>query len=200
LARDGLVMIINRQADLEVCTQAASASAALACIERERPDAAVLDLFLGREDGLPLIENLIALQPDLKILVISMQDEEIYGERCRRAGAHGFVSKLRPTTKMVAALREILAGRSAFDPGVIPVDAPVRMGDRQPSRLESMGLTPREAEVLHWITEGKTSIEIAGILGCSSHTVDKHAERILQKLSVETRTAAAAEVRRRETL
>lgn len=65
-----------------------------------------------------------------------------------------------------------------------------------PARFQAMGLTPREAEVLHWIAEGKTSREMGSILGCSSHTVDKHAERILAKLGVENRKAAAAEARR----
>lgn len=68
--------------------------------------------------------------------------------------------------------------------------------NRAPSRLEPLGLTVREAEVLHWIAEGKSSGEIASILGVASGTVDKHAERILKKLSVESRVAAVAEVRR----
>lgn len=200
LAREGLVTIINRQPDLEVCAQAGSPSLVISCIERERPEAVVLDLFLGREDGLPLIENLCAHHPGLRILVISMQDEQIYGGRCRRAGAHGFVSKLRPTARIVTTLREILGGSLSFESGAeMPVeDLRAEQEVKHPSRLESMGLTPREAEVAHWIAEGKTSMDIAGIFNCSPHTVDKHAERILEKLGVETRTAAAAEVRRRD--
>lgn len=76
--------------------------------------------------------------------------------------------------------------------------APPRNGGRNPARLEALGLTPREAQVLHWLAEGKTSRETAQILGCSPHTVDKHAEHILRKLGVENRQAAAAEVARRD--
>jgi len=71
-----------------------------------------------------------------------------------------------------------------------------RPAGKIPSRLRSMGLTAREAEVLHWLAEGKTSREIGTILGCASATVDKHAERILKKLGVENRQAASAEVHR----
>jgi len=71
-----------------------------------------------------------------------------------------------------------------------------RATSREASRLEALGLTKTESVVLHWIAEGKTSKEIGAILGSAFSTVDKHAERILVKLGVESRAAAAAEVRR----
>lgn len=199
VVRAGLVAIVNRQADMTICAEVASPSTVLSCVERERPSALLLDLFLGRRDGLPLIENLTTRWPDFRILVISMQDEDIYAARCREAGAWGFVSKLRPTSEIVAGLRTILGGSRVFKTDLPPTDqsAPF-LGEAHPSRLEALGLTPREAEVLHWIAEGKTSPEMARILGCSPHTVDKHAERVLEKLAVESRTAAAAEVRRHD--
>jgi len=72
-----------------------------------------------------------------------------------------------------------------------------RNPDLGPEALSALGLTPREAEVLHWIIQGKRNIEIATIIGCGPRTVHKHVENLLEKLGVETRTAAATEALRR---
>ena len=72
-----------------------------------------------------------------------------------------------------------------------------RNPDLSPEALSALGLTPREAEVLHWVIQGKRNMEIATIVGCSPRTIQKHMENLLEKLGVETRTAAATEALRR---
>ncbi len=93
MMRAGLAELINRQPDMCVCGEAGQPSEAFGLFSRVNPDLVLTDLSMPGRSGLEFIKDLIALRPDLLILVISMHDEIIYAERCLRAGARGYLMK-----------------------------------------------------------------------------------------------------------
>ena len=111
LVCEGLTTMINRQHDLEVCGEAGSAPEALQAIMALQPDAALVDLTLASGSGLELLKDLRACCPETVLVVLSMHDEATYAERALRAGARGYVMKREATKKVIAALRQVLAGK-----------------------------------------------------------------------------------------
>lgn len=176
VVRDGLIAAINSQPDMQVCGEADSTNLVFERVERERPDAVLMDLFLGRQDGVTLIKNLLGPWPDLPILVISMQEDHLYAPRCWQAGARGYVSKLEPVTEILGGLRNILAGKLHFQAEIF---AKSREGAGTFDRL-----TDREMHVLQLIGQGLKANEIATQMSISPRTVDTHRENIKRKLGV----------------
>src|SRR6516162_2473220 len=109
--RRGLAQTINDQAGMEVCGEAGSVAEALQMMETSRPDLAVIDISLGAESGLELIQALRTRWPATKVLVSSMHDETLFAERALRAGALGFVNKGEPPDVFVAALQRVSSGQ-----------------------------------------------------------------------------------------
>lgn len=110
LMRKGLVMTIEKEMGFEVCGQAESAEEGITEIIDLKPDAAVFDISLPGMNGIELTKNILHQMPDLKILVVSRHDEELYAERAIRAGAKGYLMKLEAGETLVTALRQILKG------------------------------------------------------------------------------------------
>ena len=102
---DGYRSLLSRQAQFEVCATAGSAPEAVAAVEREHPQLVITDLTMPGRSGLDLIKDLAALDPTLKILVISMHDETLWAERSLKAGAKGYLMKDCDSATLVAAAR-----------------------------------------------------------------------------------------------
>src|SRR5688500_14422510 len=111
IVRERLGELIAQEPDLEVCGEAEDANAALKGIGAARPDVAVVDITLKDTYGIELIKNLKERCPNVPVLVLSMHDESLYGERAIRAGAKGYLNKQEATKKVIPALRAILAGQ-----------------------------------------------------------------------------------------
>src|ERR1700736_4669548 len=110
LVRDGLANFINQQADLAVCGEAEDSAGAIAGIESCRPDVALIDISLKNESGLELVKTLQAQFPQVALIVLSMQHEELYGERALHAGARGYVMKRETTKNVLTAIRRVVKG------------------------------------------------------------------------------------------
>ena len=110
IVRQGLALLINREPDLQVCGEAEDVHSAMQTIAALKPDIVVVDISLGGPDGLELLKQLRALDPDLPILILSMHDESIYAERALRAGASGYIMKQEATEQVLIAIRRMLAG------------------------------------------------------------------------------------------
>src|SRR5664279_1608454 len=111
VVREGLVQQISREADMEVCAEASTASQALEAVERARPDLVLADINLPGRSGLELIRDLHAISPQLPVLVLSMHDEAVFAERVLRAGGRGYVSKQAGADKLAEAIRHVLSGQ-----------------------------------------------------------------------------------------
>ena len=110
LVRLSLREFIRRESDLEVCGEAEDRDEALACVAATKPHLAIIDLTLKNSNGLELIKDLRERYPEVKILVLSMHDEILHAERAVRAGARGYITKQEATTKIMVAIRQVLAG------------------------------------------------------------------------------------------
>src|SRR5580692_2640306 len=110
IVRQGLALLINREADMVVCGEAEEAMGAMHVLASARPDVLILDISLNGPDGLDLLKSVRATHPALPVLILSMHDESIYAERSLRAGANGYIMKQEATEKVLVAVRRILTG------------------------------------------------------------------------------------------
>lgn len=184
----GYRTLLTSQAAYEVCAIASSAPAAVAAIERERPDLVLTDLTMPGRSGLDLIKDLAALDSALKILVVSMHDETLWAERALKAGAKGYVMKECDSSTVLAAVRTVLAGGIYLSPAmsarVLGAFAATRPRGSSVSPLET--LSDREFEVFRLFGEGRTAKEIAAQLSISPKTVAVHRDHIKDKLGFVT--------------
>ncbi|HRH94284.1 MAG TPA: response regulator transcription factor [Prosthecobacter sp.] len=187
--RQGVALTIQTAEDLEVCGEAPDSATAIRLEEETRPDVVVTDLTLPDKGGLELIHILCERRPDLKILVLSMHDEDLYAERCLRAGAKGYLMKSKAPDQLVSAIREVHAGRIYVSGNLAQrllhvLTQPAVTASDSSDALKA--LSGREFEVFELIGRGKTAKEIAHMLGISSKTVDVHRVRIRDKLNIQT--------------
>jgi DNA-binding NarL/FixJ family response regulator len=137
--------------------------------------------------GIDLIKDLLALHPDIRILVCSMHDEMLYAERTLRAGAKGYVMKDADGPTFLAAIRRVLGGQVYMSAKLAARVLDAFAGSR---RLEGRALleklSDRELEVFRLFGEGKTAKEIAGQLNLSPKTVSVHRDHIREKLEFHT--------------
>jgi DNA-binding NarL/FixJ family response regulator len=111
LVREHLTALIQQEADLEVCEEAADAPSALTLIHQRNPDLVILDISLKRSHGLDLLKDLKRFRPKPAVLVLSMHEETLYAERALRAGALGYITKEEATVNILSAIRRVLAGQ-----------------------------------------------------------------------------------------
>jgi len=187
LVCEGLTTMINRQHDLEVCGEAGSAPEALQAIMALQPDAALVDLTLASGSGLELLKDLRACCPETVLVVLSMHDEATYAERALRAGARGYVMKREATKKVIAALRQVLAGRLfVSDDFARAMTAKIVEFQKPQSGSVIANLSDRELQVFELLGSGMESREIADSLNIALKTVQTHCARMKAKLGVST--------------
>jgi DNA-binding NarL/FixJ family response regulator len=186
LLRQGLRGLIEQEDDLEVCGEAPDARTALELIEAERPNLAIVDLGLEDLHGLDLIGQLTARYPGTVTLVLSMHDENLYAERCLRAGASGYVQKREAPGTVIAAIRTVLAGgvhvSQALTGRILH-----RVADRgdEPEGTALSRLTDRELQLLELMGQGLTTREVAKRLHLSEKTIHTHRESLKSKLDLD---------------
>jgi DNA-binding NarL/FixJ family response regulator len=185
--REGLRGLLEQQGDFAICGEVGTVEGALLLVRDTAPDAMIVDISLGKESGLELIQRAHALLPTLAILVLSMHDEMVYAERALRNGAGGYVMKQEATTQVVAALRCVLDGRMFVSPAVTErlLNTLARPTSTRPNYSVDR-LTNRELEVFRLIGTGVTSASIANNLHISRKTVETHRTRIKEKLGAST--------------
>lgn len=176
----GLALLLEPEG-IEVCCQAEGRAEALACLDVQRPNLAVVDLSLGDEDGLALIEELHAL--GIPSLVYSMYEDGRHVEGAFAAGALGYVTKREIRGVLVQAIREAAAGRRFVSPRAA-VALASRIADGQTGGGYA-GLSNQERQVYRLLGEGRGTGEIAAELAISVRTVESYYARILVKLGLD---------------
>jgi DNA-binding NarL/FixJ family response regulator len=192
MARAGIAGFINAQPDLEVCCEAGGPKQAFEALTRGKPDLMITDLTMPGRSGTEFIKDVLALQPGLPILVVSMHDEEVYGERALRAGARGYLTKEAGGEKLVTAIRRILDGQ-VYASETLSARLLDMVTGRRPRGSQSPieTLSDREFEVFQLIGQGKATKEIATELNLSSKTVDVHRGHLKEKLGLPDATSLA---------
>ena len=181
---EGLKRVIDQQEDMQVCGSSEDATVALQQIAKLKPDVVLLDITLKDRSGVDMIKKIRATNATTQVLVYSMHDENVYAERCLRAGAMGYLMKGEGGGRVVQGLRQILTGSFCFSAnliGSIVSGGGPRTGSRgEPGRL----LSDRQLEVFEMVGRGFDSHEIAEKLSLSAKTVDAHKANIRQKLGL----------------
>jgi DNA-binding NarL/FixJ family response regulator len=188
LVRQGLRLILDAEPDLTVVAEAGDGAEAVALGCGGDVDLAILDIAMPRMTGLQAARELSRRAPHVRLLMLSMYDNEQYLFEALKAGASGYVLKSVADRDLLHACRAAMRGEPFLYPGA--VTALIRdflQRDRQGERLPSSILTPREEEIVKLIAEGNSAKEIADTLVISIKTVDRHRANILQKLGLRDR-------------
>ena len=186
LVRQGLKYVINAEHDLEVVAEAADGAEAVKRALAGDIDLAILDVSMPRMTGLQAARELSRRRPELRLLILSMYDNEQFLFEALKAGASGYVLKSGADDDIVDACRAAMRGQSFLYPSAVGalvrdfLDRAGKEGDYDP-------LTPRELEVLKLIAEGKSSRQIAELLVVSIKTVERHRSDILHRLGLRNR-------------
>lgn len=187
--RDGLQQLIDREADLEVCGDAAEATEALDGINRSKPDLVVVDISMSGKSGIDLIKLIKKEHEDLPVLVVSMHEESLYAERALRAGAMGYVMKQEPAKIVKVAIRKVLAGDMHLSEKMAnSVISKFMRGANElpPSPLEK--LSDRELEVFRMLGLGKGVRQISEEMNVTIPTINSFRNRIKEKLQLNSST------------
>ncbi len=187
LMRKGLAMTIEKEMGFEVCGQADSAEKALSEILNTKPDAVVVDISLPGMNGIELVKNILHQRSDLKILIVSRHDEELYAERALRAGAKCYLMKLEAAETLITALRQILNG-GIYLSDKIGAKMIMKLASGNVSKSDNPldQLSDRELEVFELTGKGLSTKDIGQKLHISVKTVESHRANIKDKLQLDT--------------
>ena len=188
VVRSGLKMVLDAQPDIQVVAEAGDGAEAVQKALSPEVDLAILDVAMPRMTGLQAVAELHKRRPDLRVLILSMYDDERYFFEALKAGASGYVLKSAANRDLVEAIRAAMRGQPFFYPAA--VTALIRdylERARSGETVPEDPLTPREQEVVKLIAEGHTSEEIAETLVISKKTVERHRANILEKLGMRNR-------------
>jgi DNA-binding NarL/FixJ family response regulator len=190
MMRAGLMQLINKQPDMQVCGEAGSPAEAMDLLKDSHPDLIIVDISMKGASGLEFIRDVAAVHGHIPMLVVSMHDEKVYAERALRAGACGYIMKEQSAGYLIVALHRVLEGgiylskemstsllKNLANPATSNPDSPLQK------------LTDREFEVFRLIGQGQTTEEIARQLHISPKTVDVHRFQIKDKLQLGSSTA-----------
>ncbi len=181
VVRAGLATMIDFEKEMEVVAQAGDGEEALALYENLRPDVALLDLQMPKMDGVATITAIRErfLSARIMILTTFSAEEDIY--RGLQAGAKGYLLKDAPREELLAAIRAVHAGQTYV---------PAAVGAKLAQRLQSPALSEREAQILRFVSQGRSNKEIGVALDIGEGTVKTHMNHLLQKLGALDRTHA----------
>lgn len=185
IVRDGLKFQLAAHPDLELCGEAEGVESGFALTKEVRPDLVIIDISLKDGNGIELIKRIKQYDKKIKMLVTTMYNESLYGERSLRAGADGYINKQDSREMIIEAIRMVLSGRrflSAKLTDRLVGQAVEGVNDIHTSSVDL--LSNRELEVFQLIGEGLTTGAIARKLFLSPHTIDTHREKIKSKLGL----------------
>lgn len=208
LFREGVKRILNMESDLEVVGECGDGIQVLELCNTLHPDIVLMDINMPIENGVMATEKLKEIFPDIKVIILSIHDDESYVFETLRKGASGYLLKDMAAESLINAIRSVVSGHAYIHPkvtgklinqlrrmtyldeqGVVASDA-IKEADVKYVHMDNSPLTRREAEVLRLMAEGKSNKMIGEFLFISEKTVKNHVSSILQKMEVDDRTQA----------
>jgi DNA-binding NarL/FixJ family response regulator len=193
LVREGLRMMLEAEADIEVVGEAGDGKEALDVARRLDPDVLLMDVRMPELDGIEATARLVAGGGRARVLVLTTFDLDEYVYRAMKAGASGFLLKDATREQLAAAVRTVAAGDALLAPAITRrlIEDFCHRPPPGPDLPEAAaGLSGRESEVLRLLARGLSNAEIAGELFLSEATVKSHVARVLQKLRLRDRVQA----------
>jgi DNA-binding NarL/FixJ family response regulator len=184
VVRESLAAALRSSGDCLIVAEAGDGISAIEMAHQTQPDVAVVDISMPRLSGMEVVQRLHADLPKIRVLVLTMHEEEEYVLQMVRAGAAGYLAKHAATSEFLAAVRALAAGGVHFGPYAAKVIAAQVQNPQQLPQDPYGSLSPREREVLHLVVEGLTTKEIARRLDIGVKTAENHRGRILSKLGL----------------
>jgi len=188
ILRNGIRALLEQETDLEVVAEAEDGRSAVNLACQFKPDVAVIDIAMPLLNGLEATRQIKKLLPGVRVLVLSMHDNEEYIRQVLEAGAMGYILKDAAARELIAAIRSVYQGEAVLSPAItrLVIEDYLRWGGIRPAEKDEI-LSPREREVLQLIAEGYTNKQIAGILTLSIKTVQAHRLNLMGKLNLHDR-------------
>ncbi len=183
LVRAGFRALLERIPEVEVLAEAATGREALELIARFEPDVVLLDIAMPELSGLDVLRQTVTRFPDVKVIVLSIQEAEDYAVHALRSGAFGFLPKTAASGELELALKTVARGGRYLSPQISKqssTESPVAPGVR-PLVTD---LTPRQREVLEMIARGLSTKDIARALRISAKTVETHRAQLMERLKI----------------
>ena len=185
--REAIADTIDQTIDMDICGETSSADEAFHMVEEEKPDVAIVDISLDDGHGLDLVQNIRAQYPDVKMIVFSMYDENVYAERAIRAGASGYLMKSEPTQSMLKAIRRVNDGEVYLSRRMSSrILNKVAMGRSSSPSFPIDDLTDREMAVFQMLGQGYSIKDIQERLNLTRKTIETYRRRAKEKLGFDT--------------
>jgi DNA-binding NarL/FixJ family response regulator len=186
VVRRGLCALLRSQPEWEVCGEAGDGREAVEKVLTLKPEVAILDIGMPNLNGLEATRQILKANPDVKVLILTLHDSDRVAQEALNAGARGFLLKTDAARDLVAAVEAVGRDKTHFTPKMAALaDGYSRPKNETVPELPARSrLTPREREVVQLLAEGKSSKEVAVVLGLSVKTAETHRSNIMRKLKL----------------
>jgi DNA-binding NarL/FixJ family response regulator len=182
IVRDGLTTLLEAQSDIQVIGTGANGREAVAEIRRLAPKVAILDISMPELDGIEATRQILAHNPEVQVMILSMHAGSQHVFHALEAGVRGYLLKESASREVIAAVRVVQSGRRYLSPRVAEIVAQGVSDRSATSPLSS--LSQREREIFKLVADGHSSAKIGSMLHLSPKTVDTYRSRMMQKLHV----------------
>ena len=187
VVRKGLVALLQQQSNWEVCGEAADGREAVEKTRELKPDVVILDIGMPSLNGLEATRQILKLDPQAKVLILTLHDSDQVVRDVLNAGARGFLLKSDAARDLVAAVEALRRDKTYFTSKVaaMVLEGYLKGGaGPAPATIGRNRLTPREREIVQLLAEGKSTKEVAVVLGLSVKTAETHRSNIMRKLQL----------------
>jgi DNA-binding NarL/FixJ family response regulator len=187
IVRQGLCALLEVDGEFFVAGEAKTGREAVEMAKSLKPDVILMDIAMPVLNGLEATRQILAVDPAAKVIILSAHSDDAYIERTTAAGVAGFLEKQTSAESLTKAIREVAKGQKFFSPSIAKRlhDGPSKTRDRNGFvKANGNRLTSRESEVLQLVAEGSANKQVAGELGISIKTVEKHRQRLMDKLNI----------------
>lgn len=184
IVRYGISTYLSAQEDIEIVGEAASGEECLELCKEKKPDLCLLDISMPDKNGIETAKDLREIDSEIKILVLSMYEDEQVLNDVLKIGINGYLLKGTGKDELLNGIRVIMKGQQVFSESISKMITDSFLGKKINSLDSEADLTKRELEILKLIVDGKTSKEIANELFISPRTVDTHRANLMQKLDL----------------
>jgi two-component system response regulator NreC len=187
IVRAGLRALVHSESTMELVGEATGGYEAIDMIEKTHPDVLVLDLSMPDLDGISVTKQIRSLFPDLRILILTIHEDEALLRAALKTGATGYILKHAAEAELISAIHTILRGDLYVDPSMVRKLFSDEVSPQAAPLQPTVALTPRETEVLKLIVQGYTNRQIGEELSISIRTAESHRSNLSEKLGLHSR-------------
>jgi two-component system, NarL family, response regulator NreC len=188
IVRNGLRTLFRSSNEFSIVGEASDGVTAVELASEKKPDVAILDISMPNLSGIEATRMIKQNHPDMKVLILTVHEDEAYVYQVIRAGANGYILKNAEKNEILTAVRTVYANETFFSPGIsrLMIDKFISRAraEHQEDAQHPSNLSKREQEVLRYISRGLTNREIADKLSLSLNTINTHRANIMQKLNI----------------